>query len=841
MWPKHLFRWFVLIALLWSQLALGRWLLHQSQILHDDIDPWAITVVNLLIGVLAGTWLVFCQRLMFAAQPWVERAYWFVVAVFGLWVVAPDSTEIHQIFEHWYQMFIVSTGRLGNRDRMGVLLWQWGMIVPFGLWMVHPVFREIRIDSARLGESTGPLFRDARAKRGIVGHPWFVRSLVVIGVWWWLRSAMDIEQLPSEAYLLAAIMSASIGVGAVLATIPYYIALTLQRRLIGFLVFHATWFTFAGVAVAIPILLGSRIGTQPGSLMPTILVSLSTCLVGFATTMAISFWSSCCYRDRASLRKSRSEGAEERPLPVTSATETSKTIQPGSSPYGWTHYVVIACAAGTLLGAIHWGTLFGQQNLHLCMWMMSDSNHWGRATSIARLQSLQDSDPEVPNVFHPRHWRLDSPLIATFNGTVQCMVTAKMANDPTWSPLRMEIEQEFRDAFWSMEFPVSDPDDVRGSAYSSLQIDGQRLPLRNLPSIVYSRDWHVYGGTIEAADFARGAESFRLSFYGCEFADIDFQATPTRSYQTLVFSDCTFFYQPRRFPRTIHAEYRLSRPEEFLQQYEILIESLYNDVRVTLEPPESELQDAREMLDKLPEQWRNLVSVRTAFPVLSLDPVSMGQQLARSGNLPPNFRTRRLETDEAGRVIGIDFQNALRDHLEAVPIEFLTRDPALEWMSFRLGRVSSSQDIKDSASLLERSWLLEIDASHPATVERWSDSLNELDSMEAGIGALYISGTPALLTSDLLSVVPNLGVLVVDSQAWPTGFRAAVEGMPNLKHLIVLTAGDKPDPIEATDLRALQGLKGPKLITMRRPSSTSELVPLLRQAIAAPSNENTDD
>ncbi len=69
MWPKQTFRWLFLIGLLWLQLALGRWLLHQSQVLQEDIDPWAIVAMMVLLGVFAGTWLVFCQRLLFAAQP----------------------------------------------------------------------------------------------------------------------------------------------------------------------------------------------------------------------------------------------------------------------------------------------------------------------------------------------------------------------------------------------------------------------------------------------------------------------------------------------------------------------------------------------------------------------------------------------------------------------------------------------------------------------------------------------------------------------------------------------------------------------------------------------------
>src|SRR5690606_31428217 len=103
-----------------------------------------------------------------------------------------------------------------------------------------------------------------------------------------------------------------------------------------------------------------------------------------------------------------------------------------------------------------------------------------------RLQSLQDFDPDVPKNFRQRRWQSDQPLIATLDGSVQCVVTAKMADDPRWKPLRDKIEREFRNAYWSMEFPVSDPDDVRGSAYSTLKINGKKLPLRNLPSLVYS-------------------------------------------------------------------------------------------------------------------------------------------------------------------------------------------------------------------------------------------------------------------------------------------------------------------------------------------------------------------
>ncbi len=654
----------ILIGSMWLLLAIARCVLHQSFALPPETDASTLALVNLVFGGYFGTWLVLCQKLSFSAEGAATRLAWGCIVVGGIWGLTPDSQEIVQVAEINFERFAGSRGSAGGLK--GTSIWLLGVGVALSLWLVHPLFRSLTIHSAPSEATTAPIIQEPAESLGLVRHLWLLRIAVVVGCSYWLKSNINVRSQPSEAFSYWLILLVATSLGASLATFPYYLAIIMRRRWLGFIFFNAVWVGVPCVLIALTYTLQTSWPVLPKAVVDSLASIIAPFLVGFSLTMLVSFWSSCFFRDRAILTMPAAvvERINEKKSPNGPTVDSGRSSQMSAV---WPRIFLVAVAAISLFGAIHWGGLLLQRQIHLGTWWMTDVNHWGRATALARLQHLQDSDPDVARKFQRRHWQYDQPLQTTLDGTVHCVVSAKMANSPAWKLLREDVEFSFKDVLWTMDFPVSDPADISGSAYSVLKIDGEGLRLRDLPTAVYPMSWEVFGGSIEDSDYVRGSACYGLSFERCKFVDVDFQRPLLARHQSLHFTDCTFSELPRVFPEEVQAIFTLSRPEEFLENHEQFIEAIFNGCQVILVPPNPKTIDGDQFLLQIPKHWRHLIRISRMpnservrvqqTPILSL--------YTSANELPANLNTRILETNDVGQVVGLDFRQWQWHRLES--------------------------------------------------------------------------------------------------------------------------------------------------------------------------------
>jgi hypothetical protein len=490
-WPRQAVRWMFLIGLLWSLLALARSVLHQSYVLLDGNDATTTAIFNLGCGLYYGAWLVLVQKLVFSAEGVLERLVWGSAAVAGLWGLSPDSQELLLAAEASFGKFTFSNGSVdGLKD---VSIWLLGLGAAASLWIAHPLFRGVLVGPTTRSETTAPLLREPAASRGIRWILGFVRIMVLVGFTFWLKSNVDLREQSSTAfsYWMFLLFVSSLGLTSVL----YYLAITMRRRWLGLMLFHAIWLGAPGLLIGLIYLFQISWASRPNQVVDALAHLFAPFLVGFSFSLLGSFWSSVWFRDRAILVMPAAIIAQRRASTPTDVQELDSK-EKGVIRYRWSQILLSVGMAIALFVAIQRSSLFLQHQVHLGTWWSTDKNHWNRATSLARLQQLQDTDVDISKTFNTWNWQYNRPLSTKRDGLVGCVVSAKMASDPAWKSLRKDIELNFRDVDWVMDFPVSDLADISGSANSVLKIDGEKLRLRDLPAVMYPMPWEIYGGTL---------------------------------------------------------------------------------------------------------------------------------------------------------------------------------------------------------------------------------------------------------------------------------------------------------------------------------------------------------
>ncbi|MDP1563837.1 MAG: hypothetical protein Q8M16_20855 [Pirellulaceae bacterium] len=830
MWPRQAVRWMFLIGSLWSLLALARCVLHQSFVLPDGTDATTTAIINLAFGFYYGAWLILVQKLVFSAEGVLERLVWGSAAVAGLWGLAPDTQELLRAAEMNFERFAASNGSVGGLK--GVSIWLLGLGAAASLWLAHPMFRGLLVGPTTRKETTAPLLREPVQSRGLRWVLGFIRIVVLVGFTFWLKSNLEVRQQPSEAFSYWMFLLMVTSLGSILTTVPYYLAITMRRRWLGVMFFHAVWLGAPGLLIGLTYIFQTSWAVLPNQVVDALAQIFAPFLVGFSFTLLVSFWSSVWFRDRAILVMPAAVVAQRRAVTPTDIQE-SDSRQTSLIRYRWPQFLLSVGMAIALFATIHWSSLFLQHHVHLGTWWITDEDHWNRATSLARLQHLQDTDVDIAKKFNKRSWRYDRhnrPLLTTPDGWVHCVVSAKMASDPAWKPLRKDIELNFSDVIWTMDFPVSDPADLCGSAYSVLKIDGEKLRLRDLPSIVYPLTWEIFGGTIEDLDYTRGSGTHSLRFERCSFTDVDFQSSSAVRRQTLNFIDCEFKGFPRLFPETISMNFTMSRPEEFVENHELFIEALFNGGSIRLTPSNPSTFDGNQLLAQIPKPWRHLIGItRYGNDQIMVEREPILSLYTTLDELPANLNTRILETDESGQIIGLDFRQwqwSRKDSLQRHD-EFDTGTD-LNWFRTLIGTGYEADEVALLAAMVGRSWLLQVQDVNGSSVELLTNKLTSHNFVDSG-KALYFSERSRLPDLDLLACFPNRDILIVDCQTWPPGFATGLAKVPQLKRIVVLIAGETPNATEAADLQFLQAVPGLPVETLRRPNTTGDLVRLLKK------------
>ncbi|MDP1560734.1 MAG: hypothetical protein Q8M16_05000 [Pirellulaceae bacterium] len=825
LWPRLAVRWMILIGSLWSLLALARCVLHQSSILPGGIDPTTTAIINLGCGVYYGAWLVLIQKLVFSAEGVLERLFWGSAAVAGLWVLSPDSQELLGTAVTKFGMFAASNGAADGLKYVSI--WWMALGAVASLWIAQPLFRGFLVGPTSRNGTTVPLLRETAQSRGVRWILGFIRIIVLVGFTFWLKSNMDLQEQPGKAlsYWVFLLLLTSLG----LTSVSYYLAITMRRRRLGLLFFHAIWLGAPGLLIGLIYVFQISWAIRPNQVVDALVYTFAPFLVGFSFSLLVSFWSSVWFRDRAILVMPAAIIAQRRAITPTDVQE-SDSKETGVIRYRWSQILVSVGMAIALFAAIQWSGLFLQQQVHLGTWWTTDKDHWNRATSLARLQQLQDTDLDIAKTFNPRYWQYNRALSTTRDGLVRCVVSAKMASDPAWKSLRRDIELNFRDVVWVMDFPVSDLADICGSANAVLKIDGEKLRLRDLPAVMYPMPWEIYGGTIEDLDYARGAGTHSIVFKRCSFTDVDFQSPLNIRRQTLDFIHCEFANFPKIFPNGVCLNFTLSRPEEFEENHQLLIEALFNFGLISLEPSNPSTFDGDHLLAQIPKPWRRLIRISRygngqimveREPILSL--------YTSLDELPANFNTPIMATNESGRITGLDSRERLWSRTELAQLnDKLGDDSRLSWFQTWIGTGHEESEVALLTAMVGHSWLLKIEHRIRSNVALWSNKLATHNFVDSG-KALYISDQGSSLNLDLLSVFTNRDILIVDCQPWPPGFTAGLAKVPQLKRIVVLIAGDTPNATEAADIQLLQVVPGLPVEVLRRPNTTEDLVRLLKE------------
>lgn len=833
MWTRQAVRWMFLIGLLWSLLALARCVLHQSFVLPAGTDPTTTVIINLGFGVYFGAWLVLVQKLVFSAESVLERLVWGSAAVAGLWGLSPDSQELLRAAETNFERFASSNGSAGGLK--GVSIWLLGLGAATSLWLAHPMFRGLMVGPTSKNETTAPLLREPARSLGHRWVPGFVRIVVLIGFTFWLKSNLEVRQQPSEAFSYWVFLLMLTSLGSIVTTVPYYLAITMRRRWLGLVFFHIVWLGAIGVLIGLTYVFQTSWSVLPNQIVDALAQIFAPFLVGFSFSLVVSFWSSVWFRDRAILVMPAAIVAQRKAVAPADVQEWDPR-QTSVLRYRWPQFLLSVGMTFALFATIHWSSLFLQYHVHLGTWWITDKDHWNRATSMARLQQLQDSDVEIVQKFNTSSWRYNrhnQPLSTTPDGWVHCVVSAKMASDPAWKPLRKDIELIFSDVIWTMDFPVSDPADICGSANSVLKIDGEKLRLRDLPTVVFPLFWEVYGGTIEDLDFARGALTFSLSFERCSFAEVDFQSPLAVRRQVFNFTDCTFKNFPRIISEEFHANFTLSRPEEFVENHELFIEALFNGGSIRLTPLNPSMFDGDQLLAQIPKPWRHLIRIsRYGHGPIMVECEPILALYTTPDELPANFNTRVMETNEFGQITGLDFRQWQWSRKDLLQKNDEWGDGSdLNWFRTLVGTGYEADEVALLAAMAGRSWLLQVQdlsGASGASGAMLSNKLTSHNFVDSG-RALYFSQRSTLPDLDLFTVFTNRDIIIVDCQTWPPGFAAGLAKVPQLKRIVVLIAGETPNATEAADLALLQAVPGLPVEVLRRPNTTGDLVRLLKK------------
>jgi hypothetical protein len=302
---------------------------------------------------------------------------------------------------------------------------------------------------------------------------------------------------------------------------------------------------------------------------------------------------------------------------------------------------------------------------------------------------------------------------------------------------------------------------------------------------------------------------------------------------SLNFTDCKFSEYPRYFPDGVHTTYTLSRPEEFLENHEQFIEAIFNGCRVDLIKLDSSRFDGKQFLAEIPQPWRHLIRIRQmrTEQTVMLETQPILSFYTSTNELPANFKTRLLETNESGQVSGLDFRYWQWNRHESIHgnNDWQNGSP-LAWIRILLGTGYDADEVAPLAALVGRSWLLQVPGLNGTSVEvdLLSAKLAGQKFVDSG-QALYISGGLTLLDLDLINVFSSREILVVDCQAWPPGFGVGLVKASQLKRIVVLIAGDSPNATEAVDLQFLQAVPGLEIEVRRRPKTPGDLVRLLQE------------
>lgn len=809
-------------------LAFLGCLLHQSWIVGDDLDPATVSKLSTLVGFYCGVWVVLCQKLLFTRHTALERCFWGGLAAIGLWLLSPATKELEAIVRISLDEIFPDGGR--TRDEMDVRFWGLGLVPLLSIWLAHPFFRNLTLQTAQKNEATTPLLAETPTSSSFLWHPWTIRIAILLVATIWLKSSLEVGRLETEASGVWILLAVPVSFLSLLAMVPFYWAITARKRWWGRLLFHVVWLTIpAGLhALAWFYHFQQPFMLPNGPTGITFRVWLPL-LSGFAASQLLAFWSSCFFRDRAILYL---PSAIVNSLRKSPTSNDERFAEPNNvRPLGWARYGVWTAWASLLFVAILVCSAVLPRYFHVTVWWTADSQAWDRATSVARLQDLQDDDEKVRRGFESRYSYWDRSLMVRRDGVIFCTVSKKMTADPAWTSIRNQIEACFSEVYWQMDFPISDPTDICDSANSVLKIDGQKLRLKDLPQTIYPFAWEVYGGTVDAEDMARiTSKLHQIRFDNCFFDGIDFDQIrgPTRQLLTLV--DCKFSQSPKSFPANFWVSFELSNIDEFIEKHEWYIQQVYNGGQISIRQDKSSALLAEDVRQRIPEPWRNMVSITSysnSAEIMFIEPKPLELLFKSASVLPANMNTQTLATDSLGRIIGIDTR-IWRDS-RTMHSGILTLNHELDWMTLSTISGFETGEADDFSILLRKSWLVEVLDSPGNEFATLAANLAARPSADAG-EAFQISNLESGNALDLLPALTNRRILILNCSLWPTRFLATLAKLQQFTRVVVIIDGDTPDPGELANIQQLQTVVKPNIEILPQPTINGDLVRWLKSS-----------
>jgi hypothetical protein len=809
--------WLLPIVALWLLFGLGQWLCLSLEPLRDH--PVYIATLQILAagsGIWSGLWLAFNHQVVCGSQSLWERAFWLGVASGGLLLMSFTREELDRHFgEFVFGVTYLFGAPLPSKSNAPGSFAYWMLLaaVPAVLWFVRPLMGWLEFGDSQPKHDVADRAETGKGSQAWqwICHPWLIRSAALLLFWWWLRAGVQVRTIVTETSGWLVLLTVAMMGLAVAATVPVYLAARARSSWMVLLIVFGFW----GLMVAA--YCGGSIGLhRSGVLDPRapwyfLLESLQWLTGAAIVTYAVSFWLVGCAGVRPWVQRARylpeavavggaaadlrREGAA-----ASLATGPSLTVH----PFRMVPWLMALLVAGLLYFLCTKSLQWGRQSSNLCLLLYSDQDAWQRSQLVARMQTLQAADPTAArlNVLWERY---PNALVVDSVGNLSCAVTRAMTGTPNWTELQAEVNQVFPQVNWLYDFPVFRPEDAESAASWQLKIDGDRLPLRDLPAVVHSRSWEIHGGVVATEDFARLAIPIHSTFLGTQFvSDLDLAGLPATTFRRLEFRDCRFATLPLEYPALTSVTFSLASHEAFLSQWQEYVQAILNGARVVIRSSPDETRRAETWFTELDLRWRSLLETRAVKEGLHVYPAGPYALMRASGQLPPNVRSRVLETDGRGQVIGLVARSTGAD-TDEVDFRASITQP-LSWLAFEPHLIL--RDFHLFGNLISNSRLVKIERHTASAHELWLPLLKPVPPLNRGPTRLYLAGVVDVVALEGLASLTSLEVLILEAQPLSPAHVAALGNLTSLPTLLVLTAQATPDANERLLLQPLKSLPG---------------------------------
>jgi hypothetical protein len=801
------------LAALWTLFGLARWLVQSLDVLQDD--PVYLSTLQILaagFGAWSGLWLSFHQRVVFGDQPWAEKLVWLGLAMGGIAWLSFSRADLDR---HASELIAGVTRLLGapmmpksvpaDELAYGMLL----VAVPAVLWFARPLLGGLEWRHAAVRSLS-----DDFASREIAGagwqwiwHPWVIRSGALLLFWWWLRTHFSPAATTGGTTGWMVLSTVAIMGMALAATLPTYFAAKSRRPWGAWLVFYGSWGLVIVASVAAWLLLQHYRIISRNAPWYVMVEAGQWFAIGAILTHMATFGLACCFKWRPVVRRlggvpivARGHSSGANGESATTSGERA-SLAAGSQRFSPRSIVMVSAAALLWLLGLTVALQQGVQRLNLCLWAFSDQDVWQRATLVARVQALQAADPATQSIdlLHERQRRA---LVVDSVGNLFCGVTISMVEDPQWSDLKRDIERFFPAVDWMYAFPVSRPEDTLSAAAWLLKIDGTQLRLRDLPATVRSRNWEIHGGEVTAADIVRCDPGVYVKFMGCRFAaDVTFRDVPPAAYRIFEFQDCQFANLPLEYPARTRVRFSFSDGAAFESELPRYVQAIFQGAQITLVGPAADGVPP-ESAERHDSRWQRLIERRPIRGGVLVRPVGSHALVRAGGQLPANFVSADLETDDLGQVVGLVAKSVGSDSEES---GFdVSVSPPLRWLAF--DETFNFRDFHLFRALLAQSRLVKIEQPMNSALEFWLPVLLDLSPSESRLQRLFLAGNVALPTLEGLQALPWLETLLIHGRPLLPTELAVLAKFPALRTVVVITAGETPNVSEQQMLQQLAGL-----------------------------------